>query len=164
MSLAKQLRRMAFKTDRVQRLSKFRKINVSNKLRSPKLIKYIRQRVFQPLIDIVVGEATPVVKTNLGIESELTEQNLVFTAKRDGRNSNLLSMAIVDEKTDGSAEVVVKNQHLVILIEDGVTTFDTIVAAIESHELASRLVSVDLIGLGTETATVMSSKLFTSGR
>lgn len=164
MSIAKKIRSLAFIKDRIQRLSKYRKINVSPSARGPATAQYLKRSAFDPLIKIIKSEASSIAKVRLDFPAILAEQNLLFTSKNSGQNANLLSMVILDSKSDGSAEVKVFGLHIVVEIEDGVTDFDTIVAAFAANPLASRLVDVELTGDGIDTASAMETKFFTSGR
>ena len=164
MSLAKQIRRLAFVKDRIQRLSKYRKINVSPRVRRPATAKYFKDAVLDPIIKVIKAEVSSIAKVRIDRPAELAEQNLLLTSKRTGQNANLLSMTMLDTKSDGSADVRVIDQHIIVEIQAGVTDFDTIVAAFSANSTASRIVEVELSGDGIDTASAMETRFFSGGR
>jgi hypothetical protein len=161
MSIKKQLRKLAFTKDKVQRAAKFDKINVSYKLRQPSLKTYLKNAVVNQLIKIVKGETSSITQTDLDMSAAMVEQNIMLVAKRNGQNSNLISFQIIE---DGDVSVEVIDQHIVIKIEEGVTDFDAVVAAIEANAHASRLVSVILTGDGEDLVALSQTKTITGGR
>jgi hypothetical protein len=161
MSLKQKLRKMAFVKDKVQRAAKHDKVNIADKIRQPDLKTYLKNAVVNPLIKLVKGETSTVNKVDLDMNASREEQNLLLVAKRNGQNSNLISYEVKDV---GETSVEVVNQHIIIKIEDGVTDFDAVVAAIEANPHASRLVSVALTGAGTDLVVQAPSKTLNGGR
>ena len=152
---------MAFVKDKVQRAAKHDKLNIADKIRQPDLKTYLKNAVINPLIKLIKGETTTVNKVDLDMNASREEQNLLIVAKRNGQNSNLISYEIKDS---GDTSVEVVKQHIIINIEDGVTDFDAVVAAIEANPHASRLVSVALTGDGEDLVLEAPSKTLTGGR
>lgn len=152
---------MAFVKDKVQRAAKHDKVNIADKIRQPDLKTYLKNAVVNPLIKLVKGETSTVNKVDLDMNASREEQNLLLVAKRNGQNSNLISYEVKDV---GETSVEVVNQHIIIKIEDGVTDFDAVVAAIEANPHASRLVSVALTGAGTDLVVQAPSKTLNGGR
>lgn len=161
MSLKQQLRRMAFVKSKVQRAAKHDEINISDKIKQPSLKTYLKNAVINPLIKIVKGETSTVNKIDLDMSAAKEVQNLLLVAKRNGQNSNLISVEIKDA---GATSVEVINQHIVINIDEGVTDFDAVVAAIEANPHASRLVAVTLTGDGEDLVTAAASQTLSGGR
>lgn len=84
--------------------------------------------------------------------ASLVVGDLTFTAKEAGPDGNNITITLADELSDGSADVSVDGNNILIEIEAGVTTADAIASAIEGDEDADALVGVEVaMGQGSET-------------
>jgi hypothetical protein len=147
----------------MSKLNKFAKdrdkhdlVNLSDEIRRPAVAKFIVDRiekVKQSVRDIDIETS---VETDFNIAASLTYGALKLEAKESGPFGNLISLTVVDGATLGAAEVeVINDSDIVIMIEDGVTDYDTVKAAIEASD-ADQLVSVTVTGLGTDVAELSS--------
>lgn len=148
---------------KVARASNFDKYNRSDEFKKPFV-----QRVLKSLFELKYfasngEEVNPVHESDLNVKAEYVLQNLAFTAVEDGEFGNLISVEIIDGETAGAASVFLEGKHILIQIEDGVTDFDTIIAALQGSSNISSLVEVALDGLGTDTATVADAVFLTGG-
>lgn len=89
-----------------------------------------------------VGNFIPLLIHDLMAEAKI--QSLNYVSKLFGHQGNFLSVEYVDLLNNGGAHVLVIENSIVVSIQDGVTNAGTIKAAIDLHEVASKLVSVSI--------------------
>lgn len=163
--LTSAFRRMAKLRDDIQRKVKYDKINISDDVRRSPLTKFMKSRIVDQSVKAKRTEETPHEETDLNIKSELTWSGIKLTSEADGQKANLLSLEIVDGETLGAASVQVKKKrHIKVKIEDGVTTENTVIAALQGDSRVEALVEVSLVGTGTDPVALTEGKLFMDGR
>jgi len=92
-----------------------------------------------------VGNKVPMRLSDQGEFASLEEGDLTFIAKSKGVAGNEITIALLDEKTDASAEVVSEDGlDIVVHIEDGETTALAIKNAIDASPHASSLITVEI--------------------
>lgn len=110
-----------------------------------------------PLIGITMGpglkdcEKTSVARVGNEVPLKLKDRlalivvgSLIFVAAKAGESGNLISVEIVDLLVNDTAEVVVVDQSILIMIKGGVTSAQTIYKAVTESIAASGLVNVSV--------------------
>jgi hypothetical protein len=140
-------RRLAKVRQSVQKKSNFDEINISDELRSPDLNDAIRTRIIDQGVEARRSEIQPIVKTDLNIQASLSVSGLLVTSVKNGPDSNLITLEIVEGADPAEAVVTVTKQHISVAVsitEDEETTLETVIEALEEHPVAKELVSVTL--------------------
>jgi len=145
--LQKLYRRLAKVRQSVQTRSQFDRINISDDIKRPPLKEFLRTRVLQPGIDARRTEIQPWVESDINISASLVMSQILFTAKANGPDTNLIAVEIKEGAAAEEAEVSVNGQTITILIsttEDEETTIETVIEAIENNSVAAALVEATL--------------------
>ncbi len=93
---------------------------------------------------------TPAVPEVPAVAASLKVEDILYTAKVAGVAGNAITITYTDTNTGGAASVVVTTTDIVVSIEAGVTTAQTIADAIEDEEDSDDLVTV-VVDAGDET-------------
>lgn len=140
-------RRLAKVRQSVQKRSNFDEINISDDVRSPDLTSTIRTRIVDQGVEARRSEAQPIVKTDLNIQAKLEVSGLMITSVKNGPDTNLITLEIVEGADPSEAVVTVTKQHISIAVsitELEETTLETVIEALEDHPVAKELVSASL--------------------
>jgi len=139
----------------IARRSFYDKVNISDDVRdnSP-LAKKLYAKEVEAYRSIIRTDEDTILETDINVAALAQIGNLVITAVENGAAGNLISIEILDGATAGSETVFVEDRNIVIGIEEGISDYDAIIAAIVASDEASALITPSLDGLGSDVAIV----------
>lgn len=142
MTLKSLLKRIATTKQKVQTGAKFDKINLADDTRErSKLATSVVDRNARKYVEEVLGEDITVMPEDFDTNQSATMamQEFVFTSVEESPAANLLTLEII---ADTAESIEVDENHIKVMIEDGVSTHDSVKALIDGDSTASAMVTV----------------------
>lgn len=144
MRLGSLIKKIAQIKEKVQKGSKYDRINLADEVRarSP-LAKQVVDRTARIFVKQVLGEDITVMPEDFDTnqQASLAIQELVFTSVESNPAANLISIEII---ADSAEDIFVDGTKIYIYINDGVSDSDSVKALVDADEQASSLVSVEV--------------------
>jgi len=163
MSLSGIFRRMAGKRAKVMELSDYDKVNGSDDIKGDNIKKAMCRNI-NSVRKANRTEEDTIMETDLNVHAELQIGNIIYKATENGAYGNLISVILIDGESVGAASIKVKKKHITIKIEDGVTNFDTIKAALDADSRALSLLGATISGSGAAVASINDKKQLSGGK
>lgn len=95
--------------------------------------------------------------------TDADDDGIKFTARQAGEAGNNIAIVFASGGTAGSESVAVSDNVITVTIEDGVSTYDQIMTAIQADNEANGLVAVEGLGTSSNAAGTLTETSLSGG-